>query len=221
MRPIAFLVLTIICTPLFVSAQGSFQNLDFEAANISPGTPAGGIIAASQGIPGWSTSNNVVFDGVSGGGDFVSIIDPNLPGNISPLHGTYSVVLFGGGPLGTPASISQTGLVPANARSIEMDLASSLSPAPFVVTLGGQQITMVPLETLPHYTVYGGDISAYAGQVENLTITELSPPPPEVPPSALELDDIVFSPNGVPEPTTRTLLFCGASAFALRRRYKK
>src|SRR5579863_10201381 len=82
-----------------VQAQGAaFQNLDFEAANIPPGTAPGTFLSPSQGIPGWSSSTgSAVYEGVSLGGDLVSISDSVTPyPAFSPLEGYYSVVLFGG-----------------------------------------------------------------------------------------------------------------------------
>lgn len=83
-----------------------------------------------------------------------------------------------------------------------------------VVTLGGQTVNMVPLETFPSYTLYGGDVSSFAGQVETLRFTE--PPSGVIPPSSVLLDDIVFSPQVVPEPTVFVLSALGALLFGRR-----
>jgi hypothetical protein len=207
--------------PICSHAQGTlFQNLNFEAANIPPGTQPGTTLSTSAILPGWVPSVAVDYDDASGGGTLISIDDSNAPFALSssPLQGKYSVVLFAGPDIGAAGSvsISQTGLVPANALSILMDVAFSPSVL-YTTTLGGQQIVMMPLRASANYTVYGGNISAYAGQVEALTITQFPPAPPTVPPSALELDNILFSVNPVPEPGTYGLLLCGAAVFGVTR----
>lgn len=209
-----------ICALLLGGTHGfsqGFMNLDFESANIPPGTPAGTIVSPSAGLPGWYVSAQVLYyDDASLGGAFISIDDAGGP--VPPLEGDYSMLLFGG-PDG-PSAISQTGLVPANAQSILMDVAVYPS-ALFTVTLGGQTISMSPVLVLPNYTVYGGNVSAEAGQVEALTITQFDVPPPQVPPSELELDNIIFSPNPIPEPETWSLLLCGAGLLVVIRRFRK
>ena len=205
-------------------AQGTFQNLNFEAANIPAGTQPNNDTPIAIGLPGWSAyftstfgeSNGVTqiwYDGISLGGSAISISDNNAGLGFVPLQGRYSAMLFGGG--STPQyapTISQTGRVPAGRQSLQMEVYSSGTP--FIVTLGGQVINMVPLSTvqLPgfptHYTIYGGDISAFAGQVAQLSITQ--PPSPDNPPSELFLDNLVFSPDSVPEPGVLGLSALGA-----------
>jgi hypothetical protein len=199
-------------------AQGAFQNLDFEAVNVPLGTQPG----ASLVLPSWSPSP-IPYDVISTGGAAVAITDSKTQFiNFLPLQGNFSVVLFGGPDIGAAgsSSISQTGIIPANAQSIQMDIAypagRSFAGA-FTVTLGGQQIPMQALQTSSAYVVYGGNISAYAGLIEALTITQFPPAPPTVPPSVVELDNIVFSPTAVPEPETWALILFGAVWFGVRR----
>jgi len=197
-------------------AQGTFQNLDFESANIPPGTPSGAIVPTSAALPGWNVgAQTLYYDDASLGGPLISIDDAK---NIPPLQGNYSMLLFGG--YNGPSAISQTGLVPANAQSILMDVAFSPS-ALFTVTLGAQTISMSPVLVLPNYTVYAGNVSAEAGQVEALTISQFDVPPPEVPPPELELDNIIFSPNPIPEPETWSLLLCGAGLLVVIQQFRK
>jgi hypothetical protein len=212
------------------NAQGTFQNLNFESANIAGYPPGSGDVPISAALPGWSgfygnsPTSQVSYDGISLGGDVISVIDNQAP-SYAPLQGTYSVFLFGGGaPSVISAEITQTGLVPAGTRSLLFD--GYVSGAPFVVTLGGQTINMVPLETFPSsgstpaYSLYGGNIpSAFAGQSETLTFTE--PAPANSPPSMFELDNISFSPNTVPEPSPLALTGIGALLFALYRRFAR
>jgi PEP-CTERM motif-containing protein len=172
-------------------------------------------------IPGWSASG-VIYDQGSLGGSRITINDSKTTVyGFWPLQGRFSVILFAGPDSPNNAtSISQTGLVPANSQSILMDVALPSSypfAGTFEVTVGGQQITMEPLQTGSVFTLYGGKVSEFAGQVEGLTITQFPPLPPTVPPSAIALDDIVFSPNSIPEPATWALMLCGMGVFAFRR----
>jgi len=206
-------------------AQGTFQNLDFEAADIPASTAVNSLIPISEALPDWSayfgsgpSVTEVNYDAISLGGPVISVIDANVA-VFRPLQGTYSAFLFGGGETGTltSASISQTGTVPTGTQSLQFD--AYVSGSPFVVTLGGQSIDMVPLETFAHYSLWGGNIpSSFAGQTETLTFTE--PPATGVQPSTFELDDIVFSPTSVtPEPSPLALMAIGGLLFALYRRF--
>ena len=213
-----FLGLSLICVAFSVQAQGSFRNLNFESANIPPGPRSVHLFSTNAGVPGWTVYlyqpaygveplPQVVYDGTSIGGAFVAINDANTGFGFAPLQGTYSAVLYGGGgPSDQSATISQTGLVPGGTLSLRAFMQWSLV-AP-VVTVGGQTINMVPLQTFPNYTLYGGDISAFAGQVVALSFTE--PPPAPAVPSELILDNIVFSTQGIPEPGVFGLSALGA-----------
>jgi hypothetical protein len=224
---IGYLVFT-ITFHFSANGLGTFQNLDFESANIPPSTPIASFVPISDALPGWNgefidTSTSVgeptaqaVYDGISTGGPGISLIDDNSPG-AEPLQGNYSVFLFGGGnnPLYS-ASISQTGTVPAGTQSLQFD--AYVSGAPFAVTLGGQTIDMIPLDTFAHYTLWGDNIpSALAGQSETLSFIE--PPATGTQPSMFELDNIVFSPSSIPEPNSLALTGIGGLLFALYRRF--
>jgi hypothetical protein len=209
-----------------VGAQGTFQNLNFEEANVS-GYQPDGMIPTTAAFPGWEVFStgaggttplsSVWYDGFSLGGALVSIIDDHPP--LSPLDGNYSALLFGGGPEQNLSSVSigQTGTVPTGTQSIQFD--GNVSGASFTVTLGNTTIDMVPLQSFAHYDLWGGNIPAsMAGQSETLTITE-PPPIGTSPPSMLELDDISFSPQAViPEPNPLALAGIGGVLFALYRR---
>jgi hypothetical protein len=105
----------------------------------------------------------------------------------------------------TSSTISQTGLVPSGTMSVLMDVQTDYG---FTVSLGGQDIHMVPLHTYPSYTLYGGDVSAFAGQTAQMSIT--APYSPVYNPSDVLLDDITFSPNPIPEPSVFGLFALGA-----------
>lgn len=105
-------------------------------------------------------------------------------------------------------SISQTGLVPDNAESLQFESSSYVD---LYVTLGGQTLSYSALSQGPDYTVYGANIPASMdGQMETLTFYINGP-------GGSLLDDIVFSPS-VPEPSECALLGFGAILFGLFRR---
>lgn len=203
-----------------VSFGQSFWNLNFEAANVQ-GYHPGDSIPASLALPGWTvTSSNtwIAYDALSLGGPVVSICDTNVYSGFQPLQGRFSAYLFGGYVPGYPgggATISQTGLVPANALSLDLWVGTGYTP--FNVTLGGSSIDMLPWYQSGNYTVFHGDISAVAGEVATLSITSLLPY--GTPPGRLLLDNISFSPIAIPEPASLALL--GLTCWLVQRRHSK
>jgi hypothetical protein len=217
---------------LSASAQGTFQDLDFEEAKIVPDGGGYGYLSAADAFPGWQlalngsplSDSNFSLDGLSLGGAEISLIDNNTgfpyysPGAI---QGNYSAILFSGGlsPNLYSASISQMGIVPEGTQSIQFDVGEITGGPPFVVTLGGTPIEMTPLKAFVNYELWGGNIPPLmAGQSENLTINETIPTGP--PPASLELDNITFSPTAViAEPDPLILTTVGGVLFALYRRF--
>ena len=208
--------------PAIGHAQGTFQNLDFEDAVIildtsSPYYPRA--VYASYAILGWTATGfvgpqDIYYNSLTIGSPCVSIDDTTGSFHAPPIDGTYSIVLYGGS---GSASISQTGLVPADAASIRF-IAQVAAPPPFggplLVSLGGQNILYSAISTGPNYTVYGGNIpSGLAGQSEQLMFSALTGVN-----NIWTIDDIQFSPSAVPEPSTLGLLALGALAIAWRSR---
>ncbi|HXC99937.1 MAG TPA: PEP-CTERM sorting domain-containing protein [Verrucomicrobiae bacterium] len=211
------------------NAQGTFRNLGFESASI-PTVQVGSLVPASEAMPDWNlyvtspgggsnSLSQVSYDGVSTGGDEVSIDDSGASPGFGPISGKYSAYLYSGnqGNVLFSVGISQTGLVPLGTESLQFQVGFATSP--FIVTLGGQTINIVPLAAFSGYTEYGGDISAFAGQTQTLTFTETFPSV-GAPPGGLSLDNIIFSTSPVPEPGTLALLVAGAALLGLRRRRK-
>ena len=125
-------------------------------------------------------------------------------------------MLFGGGPSSNSfysATISQTGIVPTGTESLQVQIGNYGDP--FIVSLGGQSINMVPLATFAHYTLYGGDVSSFGGHLETLSFT--APPAAVTQPSFLEVDNIQFLTTPVPEPGTLALVAMGAVLLGLLR----
>jgi len=193
-----------------VSGQG-FVDLNFERAVIVtdpavPFYPYG--VYASNAIPGWTafgfiSPNYILYNDISLGATSVSIVGTNSQYSPSSLDGRFSIDLYGGTSVGAMppgASISQTGLVPLNALSIRF-IAQGVGGGPLLVSLGGQNISFSAISAGPSYTLYGGDVSRFAGQIEQLTFTALVGVN-----NYWEIDDIQFSPFAVPEPSTLSLL---------------
>lgn len=224
-----FLIFAVFGLTMAGFSQGSFQNLNFEEAN--PVAAGNGYYSTASSLPGWQ-----VFYGTTpistipvvtypGGGD-LSLTSAQLVTGASAIDGSDSVCLLGGvvenfGPGGsslTPeaASISQTGLIPSGSQSL-LFKAASFGNGPLTVDIGGQSISFAALGGGPSYTLYGANISAWAGQTETLTFSA-SPGVPSI--SNWELDDISFSPNSVvPEPNLLGLTAVGGIIFALNRRF--
>ena len=185
----------------------SFINLDFESANLSP-IPAGGFgggVSITDAIPGWTgylgtnRVTQVLQNNATLGDASIDIFGPNWS-YVGIIEGQYTVVLQPGGdpyPGGgyDEASITQTGSVPFNAHSLQFKAQTRGS---FSVSLGGQDLSLIPLGTGANYTLYGADITPFAGQVETLTITAESD-------YVNFFDSFVFSPSSVPEPSALSL----------------
>jgi hypothetical protein len=219
-RHYAIIVPLLFSSGLDGLAQG-FVNLDFESANPSGYSPGANNLPTSSAFPEWgvyysspgvgtNAPTRVWYDSLSLGGAFISVNDVNTGSGFAPIQGQYSAYLFGGPSDyfsidGNPTyvTLSQTGLVPNGTESLEMDVRAGNG---FTVTLGGQAINMVPLETFPGYTTYGGDISGLAGSIAQLSVTA----PPTGVPNAVLLDNIRFSSQFVPEPGVFSLSALGA-----------
>jgi hypothetical protein len=211
------------------SAQGTFGNLDFESANLAGYSPGSAFVPVSAALPSWtalfgtSQLSQVGYDAITLGSGAISVIDSSTPVG-SPIAGTYSALLMGAGqgiPPDAPSTISQTGVIPPGTLSLLVKMWTRDAASPPIVSLGGQTLNMTPLQILPNYTLYGANISSFAGQTTALSFT--APPPAVGSPSFLMVDDITFSVVGVPEPTTPALSAFGGLAlafWAFRRSYR-
>ncbi len=211
-----FFHLSVISATFSVRGQGSFQNLDFEAANLSP-VPAGqfgGAVSSTQGIPGWTAFlgtnqlTQILQNNYTLGNASVDILGPNWSfGGI--IEGQYTLVLQpGANPFGSgniSASISQTGTVPGNAESIQFK-ASTFSS--FSISFRGQDLPLSIIGTGVNYSLYRADISPYRGQTGALTLTALAGPN-----TTDYFDSIVFS---IPEPDMLSLFALGGLVIGLR-----
>ena len=206
--------------PCTTQAQGlsAFQNFDFESANLPslPTNQFGSFVPISQAMPGWSayagdqSQNLVIQNNVSTGAAEISIFGPHYAiGVFGIISGNHTAALESGGSgIYVPATLSQTGLVPVGAESLQMKIGAA--EANFSVMLGGQSLNMVPLQTGAGYILFGGTVPAgLAGQSATLSISSL--PTATRPYNQITLDDITFSTSPVPEPGIAWLLFVGGA----------
>jgi len=148
-------------------------------------------------------------------------------GSNSPIQGNYSVQLtaYADAPAGLyrSSSISQTGVIPLDAQSIQFLLSSpsqagDVPPNP-IVTLDGTPISLSVISQSDGVTLMGGNISAFAGDSETLAFLCEATTGGAFPSNEnyFNLDDIQFSTSPVPEPTTLALSVVGGLFFTWRR----
>ena len=200
------------------SAQG-FVDLDFDQVQL-PGPPDGFYAMPwDEGAPGWGhpdgdSTNQVTYPFGNVGYSQTYVL---MPAPFGAASGRYGFGMRSGNYTeGDPDSpfvqawITQTGQLGPNVTSVNL-LASY---GPFGLSLNGTQIAMQPVGLDPTSPTYEsdllyysgewtGDVSAFAGQVVQLQITDL-----QLPPNApmFVIDQIQFLP--VPEPSV-------AAAFGL------
>jgi hypothetical protein len=212
-------------------AQTAFQNLDFESANPVPIVGSQYYpyaVTPASALPGWSGSIDgvpvslVFLNDYALGTASIDIFGPGW-NSVNPgiIDGNYTVMLQAGanpqgGSAGVNASLSQNGTIPANAMSLEFEAWSMIANATLSVSFAGNSLSPVGLSSGvspsgQSYTLYGADISAYAGQSGQLQFTDVYSGQGL---NGIELDDITFS--TIPEPSTLALLFMGGMAFGVR-----
>jgi hypothetical protein len=187
--------------------------------------PANTYVDPAIALPYWTvstgkSSTQVLYNAETIGESGVSLLGTNSTLEL-PLDGRFSALLQAGvnpGVGSTSAYIEQTALVPAFARSILFQGFQLFgSNGTFTVTLGAQTLSLLPLQATPNYTLYGADVTPWAGQVEALRFTALATADGRL--NNLNLDDITFSATPLPEPGTWALLLSGLAAllYAWRR----
>ena|SRR5215472_14356104 len=125
--------------------------------------------------------------------------------------------LLQGGSTAPYAGIAQTGQVPVLAESLQFIADGNLANiANLQVSLGNQDLSLVVISNALNYTVYGADISAFAGQTEQLMFAALNAGGG----NNWEIDNIQFSTSPIPEPDTLVLAAMGG-LFLISRRWKR
>ena len=189
--------------------QGTFQNLDFEDGRFVQVGSDPHTVLWSLAMPGWTgyiytnqvtrlLHNDTTLDTAG-----ISIYGPDYP---SPgfFNGHNFVKLMTGlEPDGSGYTVSpvlaQTGTLPASARTIEF-WSNARYAIGFDVSFSGQGIALSLLGTTSNGRyVWGGDISAYAGQRGELSFMGTG-----------YLDNIQFSNLAIPEPGVLGLSALGA-----------
>ena len=209
-----------LCGAVGAHAQGTFRNMSFELAQIPQGTPAYSYLPASTTIAFWnvylgsSQQSTVLYDGFFLGTAAVILQDGNSQfGTV--LEGRYTAVLEAGNApfMGVvSASIAQTGVIPPGTKSI-MFIANPPQGSGWTVTVGDQTIPVTETSQVGSgYYLFAGDVSAFAGQTEELRFTALGGSSPIL----MTLDSIQFSPIAIPEPTTPAMLAFGGLVLAFR-----
>src|ERR1019366_2253711 len=69
----------------------------------------------------------------------------------------------------TSASIGQTGTIPTTAQSVTFYLGDTYGT--LQITFNGQPLSLMDISNTLNYTIWGADISAYAGQNGQLLFT--------------------------------------------------
>jgi len=217
------LAFIIIWTGL-LQAQGTFQNLDFESARIIfDDPPYYKSIATTNALPDWSafSGTNQLTNIPYGSGGLISPVMLRSQTNGGSLSGNYSVFLgFNSAspqPGNTIGSISQTGRVPADALSLLFEVGTGFYDGPLTISLGGQDLSYIAISNASNYTLYGADISTFAGQTETLTFTAgvnggLA---------NAELDNIQFSQVAIPEPSAISLICLSSGVLFYVRKRKR
>jgi len=189
-----------------------FVNLDFEDSYIV------GFNTGTAYVVGWKAYgayqavndsggttlwyNNETFDAANASLEGVNYFRP-------AIDGQYSIYLQGGTVAGgiygiSGAAIGQTAQIPATAKSITY----WSSGGHLVVTFDGQLLSFNSLGTGANHSVYGADISAYAGQTGELRFTA-----PWLRGGDM-IDNIEFSSVAIPEPSVLSLFgICIACLF--------
>jgi len=191
-------------------AQGTFQNLNFESGNPGPDNFAFNV-PATNALPFWTVyygnvqQTQIGYNIVTSGTTIVS-----LSGGTSgyAIDGNYSVDLECG-VTASAASISQTGLIPAGSQSLLFE--ADAGPGTLDISIGSQIVPFAMVGSGPDYTLYGANISAWAGDTEQLTFSALG----DGVFNDWLVDDILFS--AVPEPNIVTLTAIGGLFFGARK----
>jgi len=197
-----------LCGARSATAQSAFQNLDFEDSYIVSSRPTSyGFSTGTADVPGWTAHAGVGAINYSGGTTIpynsqtldspgLSLEGTDYP--IPAIDGSYSIFLQYPTmyyPYGTyPGSIGQSGQIPITAQS----LTYWGSMGAVQVTFDGHELSFSPLSSTANYTIYGANISAYAGQTGELLFS-----------GGGMIDNIEFSPTAIPEPSVLTLSALG------------
>jgi hypothetical protein len=211
-------------------SQGSFQNLGFESATlVSAGLPDPAVVQFDSAFPGWTgligtnQTSLAYYNEGSLDSSRIAMIDaawsasPSSVGIAGPINGKFSALLFAGvvGSATNPQDtfLSQTALVPSSVKSLLFK--AYFSGGSLGVSLAGQPLAYVQLETAANYTLFAADIQQWAGQIAELEFTLFTQRPHQFTAYAF-LDSIEFSDMAIPEPSSFGLVGLGAFVLGWR-----
>jgi hypothetical protein len=221
------IALGIVALDCSLRAQGTFQNLDFEAARLSPipESQYGSTVPIAEALPGWTGAlgpmqvNSVLQNNLTAGGANIAIFGPDWTTTRGIIEGRWTVLLQAGGLNSSlvDAALSQMGVVPSGTLSVLV----KVSGTDFSLSFAGRPIALVPLFSDSNYTLFGGDISGGAGQLGQLVIAAQSVS--NHPFNNVFFDSIVFSTQPIPEPGFGALVLAGLalSVWAAKLRARK
>ena len=183
--------------------QGTFANLDFENALLPLIPDAGSLIPITDALPEWTAYINgnpigqVMYNGIYLSYPTVALIDSRARYFPPPIQGNYSVYLKSTSDIGfISAAVGQTAQIPSGALSLSFLIGDN---AGFGVSFGSQVIPLVQFGTSGNNIIMAGDISMFAGQTGELRFVGTG-----------LFDDIQFSNQPIPEPSTYCLFGLGA-----------
>lgn len=195
------------------------MNLDFAQANLS-GYTAGVYVPIANAIPGWTgyigtnQQTTVLYNDLAIGSAVLSLLDTNYISPAAIIPGSSDMVVIQAGFPSKPASIAQSAMIPATAKSI-LFAANYPYGSGWQVTIAGKIIPVTQVSAInSNYAFFEGDISTYAGHVDELRFTALYVSSPG---GSLFLDSIQFSATPIPEPSSVALAALGGAWFILRR----
>jgi hypothetical protein len=179
----------------YQTVQSTFKNLDFDS-----GIGFGGRVPFAEAFPSWTgyvgtnaatqtLFNSYYLDSAGIG------LETNAPGS---MDGKYYALLEAGFSIpytGERLSsyLSQTGYIPANARSMQFK-----SNGGALVTLNGQALNPQNPTMSVGGNVFHADVTKFAGTTAELRFTVQPNPPPGLAIAIVSLDSIAFSTRPVP-----------------------
>jgi hypothetical protein len=207
----------------------AFQNLDFESVQIvHTGDFSPDSVNLSKALPHWqgtvenSPVSFAIYDAMVLDYNAVGIYDtdPLQDGGPGPMFGKYSAYLessWNGTSVPADAEISQTGLIPSNTKSIWFAtapflLAYNMQPDDVkpLFSVNGQSISYTAMDVETNYTLWAADVSSFAN-----TTAEIRFALKVRAGGAVGLDNVSFSPQEVPEPSTLGLTALALSVLGL------
>jgi hypothetical protein len=225
----------VLASARLAQARGAFQDMNFESAqvifNSYPAYP-NFTIATTNALPSWAA----FASGIGPGGIirtqqltyvYYGLVPLGSPTNLPPvalgpasggtttrvsIDGNFDVFLNTG-------FISQTGQVPADAQALLFKVHSYELGGSVLASLDGQSLPLSLLLTVPDtsqrigYTLYGANISSFAGQTADLVFSGAG--------GGALLDDIQFSTEPIPEPSCVVLAYLGSGIFFYVRKRKR